>query len=91
MPNIKGMKKIALAMTSLGLSTSSFADISPASMFTDNMVLQRSMAVPVWGKAAPGETVTVSFANNERPPRQAPTGAGWSTSTPWRRRSSRAP
>jgi sialate O-acetylesterase len=38
------------------------ADVNPASIFTDNMVLQREMEVPVWGKAAPGEKVTVQFA-----------------------------
>lgn len=30
-------------------------------MFTDNMVLQRGIAAPVWGWAAPGEKVTVSM------------------------------
>ena len=30
-------------------------------MFGDNLVLQREMRVPVWGEAAPGETVTVSI------------------------------
>lgn len=32
------------------------------SLFTDRMVLQRDMPVPVWGWAAPGETVTVKIA-----------------------------
>ena len=31
-------------------------------VFGDGMVLQRGQRVPVWGKGAPGETVTVSFA-----------------------------
>jgi sialate O-acetylesterase len=31
-------------------------------LFTDNMVLQRDMPVPVWGWADPGEEVTVSMA-----------------------------
>jgi len=33
-----------------------------AKMFTDNMVLQRGRAVPVWGWAEPGTTVSVEFA-----------------------------
>ncbi|MDP9175062.1 MAG: sialate O-acetylesterase [Planctomycetota bacterium] len=37
------------------------ADVVPASPFTDHMVLQQGMSVPVWGTAAPGETVTVNF------------------------------
>ncbi len=36
--------------------------VRPAAVFTDNMVLQREMKVPVWGTAAPGEKVTVQFA-----------------------------
>ena len=31
-------------------------------VFGNNMVLQRGQRVPVWGKGAPGEAVTVSFA-----------------------------
>ena len=30
-------------------------------LFTDNMVLQRGIADPVWGWAAPGESISVSF------------------------------
>ena len=32
-----------------------------ASIFADNMVLQEGMQVPVWGMAAPGANVTVTF------------------------------
>ena len=37
-----------------------FADVSTP-MFQSNMVLQREMAAPVFGKASPGEEVTVAF------------------------------
>jgi sialate O-acetylesterase len=37
------------------------AAVSPAVVFTDHMVLQRGLPVPVWGKAAPAEEFTVSF------------------------------
>jgi len=36
--------------------------ITIASVFQDNMVLQCDRPVPIWGRAAPGEAVTVSFA-----------------------------
>ena len=36
-------------------------------LFTDNMVLQRDIAVPVWGKAEPGSKVVVQFAGQEKP------------------------
>lgn len=45
--------------------TSLFAEVTPSSMFGDHMVLQRGMAVPVWGRADPGESVTVSFAGQD--------------------------
>ncbi len=41
--------------------SSSFAEIKPATIFSDNMVLQREIKIPVWGMATPGEMITVSF------------------------------
>lgn len=37
-----------------------------ANVFSDNMVLQRDVAAPIWGTADPGEKVTVSFAGQTR-------------------------
>ncbi|NQU75154.1 MAG: 9-O-acetylesterase [Planctomycetes bacterium] len=34
-----------------------------ASVFGDNMVLQRNMPLPIWGKAMPGEKISVSLAS----------------------------
>jgi len=39
---------------------------TPATVFGDHMVLQRGMAVPVWGTGAAGEKVTVSFAGQSK-------------------------
>jgi len=36
--------------------------LSPASVFSDHMVLQRSQPVPIWGTAKPGDTITVTLA-----------------------------
>jgi len=36
-------------------------EVSAASIFGNSMVLQREKPVPVWGKATPGEEVTVAF------------------------------
>lgn len=35
-------------------------------LFSNGMVLQRGVAVPIWGNALPGETVTVSFASQSK-------------------------
>ena len=52
----------------LGLSVlsavafSACADVTLPALFSDHMVLQKSKAVPIWGKAEPGEKVKVSVA-----------------------------
>lgn len=40
------------------------ADIELPSFFSDHMVIQRDMPVPVWGKADPGAMVQVTFNGN---------------------------
>ena len=42
---------------------SAFADLQPAKIFSDHMVLQRDAAVPVWGWADADTSVTVAFAD----------------------------
>ncbi len=38
------------------------ADVSLPAIFSDQMVLQSDVRVPVWGTASPGEKITVAFA-----------------------------
>jgi len=42
------------------------AELRVAKVFSDHMVLQRDRPVPVWGWAARGEVVTVTFADQTR-------------------------
>jgi sialate O-acetylesterase len=49
-------------------------EVKPASPFADNMVLQRDRAAPVWGTAAAGEKVTVTFAGQTRDTTAGPDG-----------------
>lgn len=49
-------------LMALAVQSHVWADVVPATMFGDHMVLQRGMPVTVWGRAAPGEAVTVRFA-----------------------------
>lgn len=59
--------KSSLAFTSLLLLTSALhAEVKLSKVFTPHIVLQRGMAVPVWGTAAPGEKVTVAFAGQSK-------------------------
>jgi sialate O-acetylesterase len=57
--------RILLALATL-LPFAARADVKLASPFTDHMVLQREMPVPVWGWADAGEQVTVSFAGQKK-------------------------
>ncbi|MDP6490906.1 MAG: hypothetical protein QGG69_03925, partial [Kiritimatiellia bacterium] len=48
-------------LVGLLITTTAMAAPRLPGFFTDNMVLQREMEVPVWGWADPGEVVTVAF------------------------------
>jgi len=58
------MALLLAAMATAGVEAP--ADVKPADIFGDFMVLQRDVAVPVWGKADPGEKVTVEFAGQTK-------------------------
>ena len=52
-----------------------------AQLIGDGMVMQRDARVPVWGTAAPGARVTVTFDGREQVATAAPTGR-WSVTLP---------
>ena len=45
------------------LAGSLTAQVKVPTYFSNNMVLQKGMAIPVWGWATPGEKVTVPLIN----------------------------
>jgi len=53
--------RICLAFAA-SFATAIHADVSLPVIFSDHMVLQQGRPVPVWGKAAADEEITVSFA-----------------------------
>lgn len=57
------MKKNLLFLIYLVLISVAAADVELNGLFTDNMILQRSTAVPVWGSADAGESISVCFAD----------------------------
>ncbi len=59
------MKSIRLLALLLSL-TAAQAEVKLSKVFTPHMVLQRDMAVPVWGTATAGESVSVSFAGQTK-------------------------
>jgi len=60
---LKSFRRAAAAVaTAIALTLAALhADVRPAPLFGDDMVLQRDLPVPVWGSAEPGEKVTVTF------------------------------
>ena len=64
------MTRIISRVGAVGLSLfwalSAQAEVKLPPMFSDHAVLQRGMAVPVWGTAAAGEKVTVKFRGQEK-------------------------
>ena len=58
------MKKVMLGFGIAAMVLSAAAKIELGTPFSDGVVLQRGMQVPVWGKAAPGHKITLKFAGN---------------------------
>lgn len=54
-----------LAVITLTAGTA-LADVRLPRIFSSHMTLQRNLDVPVWGWADPGESVTVTFASQEK-------------------------
>jgi sialate O-acetylesterase len=50
----------------LAFVTAARADVHLPDVINSSMVLQRDHAVPIWGTADPGETVTVTFAGQKK-------------------------
>lgn len=59
------MKRIFALGCLISLSAANAATPELATIFADHMVLQRGVPVPVWGRADPGDRVTVAFAGQK--------------------------
>jgi len=66
--------------------TSLRADVKLPAIFTSHMVLQQDKPLPVWGWAAPGEEVTVSFGDAKATTKADEKG-NWKVSLPAQKRS----
>ncbi|OIR08107.1 hypothetical protein GALL_96060 [mine drainage metagenome] len=67
----------ALAALGLLLTPHLNAAVRCPAVFSDHMVLQSRMPLPVWGEASPGESVTVAFAGEHATTVTGPDGR-WS-------------
>ena len=60
------MKLLTGWLLTLLLATTTVHAVELANIFTDHMVLQRGLPVPVWGTGRAGDTITVEFAGQKR-------------------------
>ncbi|MDQ6630409.1 MAG: sialate O-acetylesterase [Verrucomicrobiota bacterium] len=63
-PACQTANKTEVAVSQNGVSTNQSQLKLPA-LFSDNMVLQQGMTVPIWGWADDGEKITVTFRNQK--------------------------
>jgi len=66
MKGINSMKKLSVLTVFLLAAVSASADVTLSPIFADHMVLQRDIPVSVYGKAEPGEKVTVAFSGQTK-------------------------
>lgn len=60
-PRLHSIRRVSSTAAFLLAAFCAQADVKLHNLFTDHMVLQRDIAVPVWGWADEGEKVTVEF------------------------------
>lgn len=63
---MKNIDRYLMTFSMLLLSAALQAEVTVADLFGNQCVLQRDMPVPVWGRAASGESVTVTFADQKK-------------------------
>ncbi|MCH1419833.1 MAG: hypothetical protein L7W40_06000, partial [Akkermansiaceae bacterium] len=57
------MKTLITILTISALLSATHAEVKLHQIFSNGMILQREMPVPIWGTADPGEKIVVSFAD----------------------------
>lgn len=72
------LKLSLVVLATLVYSCTVMADVKPAGLFKDNMVMQRETQAPVWGTADVGEQVTVTGSWGETAETKADESGKWS-------------
>ena len=70
-----GSSKLFAACWILALATTAWPAVTVNGLFTNNMVLQHGMALPVWGSATAGENITVKINGQAKSTVAGTTGA----------------
>lgn len=75
------MRKMFIALLCSMVLHTGIAQVKPAGIFGDHMVLQRQKPIKVWGTASPGEKVNVTFNGAAAKTKASKTGE-WSVTLP---------
>jgi sialate O-acetylesterase len=59
------MKRLGVVCVAMACSGTVRAEVQPHALFTDGVVFQRGVSVPVWGKAKQGEEVVVEICGQK--------------------------
>ena len=66
MNSVRTFFLIVVLFATAGLAPAASAQVKLASLFSDHMVLQSGVSVPIWGTAEPAEKVTIRFNRQTR-------------------------
>ncbi len=69
---MKMSSRIMIAVFAVMVPLVGIADVRPAALFADSIVMQRETKAPVWGWADPGEKVTVTGTRENPTPSTTP-------------------
>ena len=70
--------RVLIALVAMTLPFPGMADVQPAALFADGMVIQRETKAPVWGTADAGARVTITASWGETAATTADTSGKWS-------------
>jgi sialate O-acetylesterase len=90
MHRIQGMSLGLLIVLAGAFASTARAEVKVSGIFGDGMVLQREMPVPVWGWAAPGETVAVQLNGEPAIETKADSEGNWKVTLPARKADGKA-
>src|SRR5437588_5607766 len=64
---VRPLRRLSIAMLAIVvLASTGMADVKLPAIFSDHMVLQQELPVPIWGTADAGEQVTVTFGTQKQ-------------------------
>lgn len=63
---IPHMKALLFIISACFVTNAGYAQLAPAKLFNNHMVLQRNQPIPVWGTAAKNAKVTISLNSNSK-------------------------